>query len=152
MESSLRTSIRPSSYAEILEARDLLAEYAQECSILEIGEFNPQAEMYRAMQDAGLAHMFGAFHVEQLVGFASLLLSILPHYGKKSATVESLFVGKCHRADGYGIEIMDAMEEFAKDAGCLVIFYIAPVGSQLEKLLSLKKGYRKTNSVFCRVL
>jgi len=245
--------IRRSTYAEILEARDLLDEYAAECSIHEIGPINPQAEMYRAMEQMGLAHMFGAFHVEslneplhemqsiraaegaeilshvpcredariprshanesrtaeqaqcaelcesvsaagkastpavqglrsanksnaphglqqaasggmglpqtssgntsgRLVGFASLLVSVLPHYGKKAATVESLFVDKRHRANGYGIEIMDAMEEFAKGEGCIVILYIAPVGSQLERLLSLKKGYRKTNSVFCRVL
>jgi GNAT superfamily N-acetyltransferase len=145
-------SIRRSTYAEILESRDLLEEYAAECSIPEIGPINPQAEMYRAMEGMGLAHMFAGFHGEQLVGFASLLVSILPHYGKKAATVESLFVDKRHRANGYGIEIVDAMEEFAKGEGCIVILYIAPVGSQLERLLSLKKGYRKTNSVFCRVL
>src|SRR5207302_758034 len=86
--------IRPISYTEILDAAALLAEYSAECSIPEIGTPNPQREMYAKMESCGLMHSFGAFEGDDLVGFATILVCVLPHYGKKIATVESLFLAK----------------------------------------------------------
>jgi GNAT superfamily N-acetyltransferase len=143
-------SIRQIPYASILEAGDLLAEYAAECSIPEIGEASPQSVMYAMMESSGMFHTFGAFHGDELVGFAAELTYVLPHYGKKIATVESLFVAKKHRTGNTGLDLMSAIEKFAKSKECVAILYSAPTGSQLEKLLSLLKPYRRTNSVFCR--
>jgi GNAT superfamily N-acetyltransferase len=147
--------IRQVSYAEILStpnAQDLLEQYAQECSIPEIGRANPQAEMYRQMEATGMFQAFGLFYAEQLRGFASLLCYTLPHYGRKIANVESLFITQKHRKNGAGNLLMNAVEQYAKDNGCEVILYNARAGSQLEKLLSLLRPYQRTNSVFLRSL
>jgi GNAT superfamily N-acetyltransferase len=128
------------SFADILSATDLLAEYAAECSIAEIGPVDPQAALYQTMETLGM------------VGFASLLMTILPHYGRKVATLESLFVGKDARSSGLGRELMAAVEQHARQNGCVAILYSAPAGGQLERVLMLRKGYHRTNSVFCRSL
>lgn len=144
--------IRPIRYTEILEATDLLTEYAAECSIPEIGETCPQPEIYDALEKAGIVQMFGAFGGEKLVGFGSMLTTVLPHYGKKVATVESLFLAKNYRAGGLGLALMDAMEQAASASGCAAILYSAPTGGKLETLLSMRREYRQTNTVFCRKL
>jgi GNAT superfamily N-acetyltransferase len=144
--------IRAVSYAEILAHPDLIAEYAAECSIPEIGQVNPQAEMYAAMEHSGMMQAFGAFHAEQLVGFATILKYVIPHYNCKAATVESLFVAKEFRGTSAGISLMKAIEKHAKESDCQVISYSAPTGSQLEKLLTRLRLYKRTNSIFLRKL
>jgi GNAT superfamily N-acetyltransferase len=147
--------IKTISYLDILgdpKAESLFAEYAAESSISEIGEINPQTQLYAAMDASGMLRCFGAYDGERLIGFATTLLYSLPHYGKKIATVESIFVAKDERSSGAGRELMEAVEEYAKGAGCVAILYTAPVGSQLERLLNVKRAYRQTNSVFTRSL
>ncbi len=132
-------------------AQGLMNEYASECSIPEIGKINPQADMYAAMEKAGLLHIFGVFREGELIGFAALLIYVLPHYGCKIATAESIFVKKQYRS-GVGAELMETIERYAREQGCVSILYSAPIGSRFETLLSLKDHYRRTSSVFCRIL
>jgi len=149
------TEIRPLRYSAILGAETasaLLAEYSAECSIPEIGQPNPQADLYEKMESSGLMHCLGAFEGSALVGFAAILFYIVPHYGKKIASVESLFVAQSHRSGGTGETLMQTIESEAKSNGCAVILYSAPTGSQLERVLSLRKDCRRTNSVFTRNL
>jgi GNAT superfamily N-acetyltransferase len=144
--------IRPISYAAILDAPDaeaLLLEYAVECSIPELGPPVPQRETYARMESSGLMHAFGAFDGRDLVGFATVLVCILPHYGKKIATVESLFLARSYRRGGAGGWLMNQVEEWVKEAGCVGMLYNARAGSVLERLLaSIPKRYQRTNSVF----
>jgi GNAT superfamily N-acetyltransferase len=144
--------IRPISYVVILDNKDLLREYGEECSIPEIGLIDPQPDLYASMEKSGLMQDFGAFHEERLVGFASVLTYIVPHYGRKIATVESIFVSRNYRKTGIGRELMRTVNLWAKGQACKVILYSAPAESQLEKLLSLDRAYRRTNAVFCREL
>jgi hypothetical protein len=147
--------VRPASYSEILNAPNaeaLLAEYAAECSIPGIGRINPQAEMYAAMEAAGFFRVMGAFDGDRLRGFAAVLTYLNPHYGLNLATVESLFLGAEYRNSRGGIELMGASEEHAEERNCETILYSAPTGSQFETLLSLRKNYHRTHSVFMRSL
>ena len=144
--------IRPVRFEMILGATGLIEEYDAECSIPEIGEIDPQGALYAQMEAAGLMRCFGVFMGGWLVGFASILFYILPHYGKRVASVESLFIAKAHRASGNGAALMQAIEQDAKARGCVVMLYSAPTGSKLERLLLLKKRYRRTNAVFTRKL
>jgi len=133
-------------------ARGLFDEYAAGCSIPEIGAIDPQPKMYAAMEEAGMFRLFGAFLGGELIGFASLLVYILPHYGEKIATVESMFVSEIQRPSGAGMKLIGAIETHAKEQGCAAILYSSPVGSQFERLLQLRSAYRQTSSVFCRRL
>lgn len=147
--------VRRASYAEILNApnaQELLAEYAAECSIPGIGNINPQAEMYATMEGSGFFRVMGAFDEERVRGFAAVLTYLNPHYGLKIGTVESLFLGAQYRNSSCGLELMDASEQHAEERNCEAILYSARTGSQFEKLLSLRKNYHHTHSVFMRSL
>jgi GNAT superfamily N-acetyltransferase len=143
-------SIRSSSYTEWLAEAGLIAEYAAECSIPAIGEINPQAETYAAMENIGIMHSFAAFYGERMVGFATVLTPVMPHYSKRVATIESLFVARESRRSGAGHELMRAVEGYAEQSGCVGILYSSPAGGQLERLLETSKHYQRTNAVFFR--
>ena len=141
--------ISPISYAQVLAEPELLKAYSDECSIAELGETNPCAAMYRAMEAADILKIFGAFEDGQLIGFASLFVSVYPHYTRKVATLESLYVLPEYRATGAGTELMQTVEQYAKEDGCAGIMYSAPAGGRLAALLQ-RKGYRQTSAVFVR--
>ncbi len=148
-------SIVPVSFSVILNApsaKKLLGEYAEECSIPEIGPINPQADMYDLLEQKGVMQCYGAFQDVQLVGFASVLTTVFPHYGKKVATVESLFVAAEHRATSAGKDLMRALDEHCKVRGCTGVLYSAPAGGKLEMLLDNGAKFRRTNVVFYRSL
>lgn len=147
--------MRAIRYLDVLEASNakaLLSSYASECSLPLIGPPDPQPQMYEALEKAGVLQVFGAYYGDTLIGFAAVLCSVLPHYGKKVATMESLFVDREHRAEGYGLHLLSAVERFAQEQGCVAILYSAPAGGELERLLSILKSYQHTNTIFCRRL
>ncbi len=147
--------IRPVRYTEILAANSaaqLLLEYSAECSIPEIGTPNPQIDLYERMESSGLMGCFGVFWEKSLVGFAAILFYILPHYGNKIASIESIFVEEAHRYGGAGSALMRIVEQEAKSKGCNVVLYSAPTGSKLERILGKRKNCRRTNTVFTRNL
>lgn len=136
-------------YAEILGFPELLKEYEAECSIPEIGMATPNPATYAAMERSGAFQCFGAFEDGELVGFATVLLSMLPHYAKRVAIVESIFAQKGRTC---GSDLRSALKAFARDSGCDSILYSAPFGGRFERLLERDKGCRRTNSVFCESL
>lgn len=145
----------PVRSADVLSApggEDLFAAYAEECSIPAIGKPDPQPEIYQMMEEAGLLKCFGLYDGPQLVGFASVLISVLPHYGKQVATVESLFVDREYRSNFGSAKLVKTVEAFSAASGCIVILYIAPAGGVLETTLGGHEGYERTNSVYCRRL
>ncbi len=147
-------SIRRVSHSDILSAvnaEQLIDEYAAECSIETIGKINPQVEAYAALENSGMMAFFGVFDPE-LVGFATVLSLVAPHYNRKLATVESMFVTKAHRNGGTGRALMNAIEDHASSEKCDAIFYSAPSSSQFSKLLAASHSYICTNVVYCRGL
>lgn len=144
-------SVRQVRFSEILQHADLLAEYAAECSIPEIGEVQPDPAIYAAMENAGVLQCFAAYQ-DRMVGFATVLLPVFPHYSKRVATGESIFVTESARKSGIGKELKDFAEQSAKEAGCVSALWSAPVGGKFERVLRADRRYRNTNSVFCRAL
>jgi GNAT superfamily N-acetyltransferase len=155
-------TIRQVSYSEILgasNAEDLLGEYAAECSLPQIGTIQPQGNVYAALEELGAIKFLGVFvranhplDPEELVGLASLLVSVLPHYSRKVATVESLFVASAHRSSGAGLALMSALEQLAADEDCEAILISAPAHGKLAKVLEVSHNYVCTNIVYCRRL
>jgi GNAT superfamily N-acetyltransferase len=146
-------TIKPASFREILnapEANKLFAEYAEECSLPELGHFNPQQAMYQQMENSGLLKCFVVRSGERLVGFAALLLYVLPHYGRKIATTESIFIARAYRTGCAGAELLGFIEAYAKQNGCVAVLYTAPAGSQFDRLLGLTR--RHSNNVYVRSL
>ena len=129
------------------EVWGLFEAYAEECSIPELGRFNPRQEVYQQLEDAGVLHTLAVFHDEEIAGFSAGLLTVVPHYSKKVFTVESLFVLKEHRAGGVGLDLLTKTADRAKTLGAKVLFLSAPTGSQLSAVCKAKR-FRHTNEVY----
>lgn len=146
-------AIRTCNVAELFDnprSAPLIAEYAEECGNALIGKPAPRQDMYQNLEGTGMAQCFAAYEDEQLCGFALLIIASVPHYGLSCATLESIFVT---REAHCGPELMQAVEENARTAGCTTIFYAAPVDSRLARLLHTRSdAYTLTNHVFSRRL
>lgn len=144
--------IRACKVAEIFEAANassLIAAYADECCI---PDAVPQREMYLAMEKVGLLACFGAYVDSELVGFVSVITSVMPHHGKLVATVESLYGAPQYRDSGAGTALMAEAERHAKVAGCLCLIYTARAGSRLETILACRSGCERTHEMYTKWL
>jgi GNAT superfamily N-acetyltransferase len=129
----------------------LLSEYADECRLKDLPEPACQRDVYRAMEKAGIMCTMAAFNDKALIGFSTILISVLPHYGVLMATTESLFVHPDHRSSGAGLQLIHRAENLAIDRGAAGLLVTAPVGGTLSKVLP-RLGYTDTNTVFFRRL
>jgi GNAT superfamily N-acetyltransferase len=137
---------------EAANAAELMAEYEAECALPELAPVDPQPAVYEAMEKTGCFRCFGAFAGGHAVGFASVVVYVVPHYNKRIATVESFFLMDKARNGRNGNLLMNAVEDYGRAQSCVLILYTAPAGSQFEKLLRLLKPYRHSNTVFLRTL
>jgi hypothetical protein len=147
-------TVRPCAFVEIESApnfRDLCAEYARESAIAELGEPTMNLVTYRAMEAAGFLHSVIALQGDTMVGFLTLILSELPHFSQRTASVESFFVTNSARSGGAGIRLRQQAELIAQEHGAVAIMLSAPEGSRLDAVLP-RSGYRKTNHVYFRSL
>jgi len=144
-------AIQRCSYLELLDSPQseaLLAEYAVESSIAEIGPVNPHRPTYAALESAGAMQCFIAVRSGSIVGFANVLASMVPHYSKRVATVESIFVPSACRRFGVGTALRKSMKAWAKEMDCVGTLSSAPAGGKLERVLERDRRCRKTNTVF----
>lgn len=112
----------------------------------------PDREGYECMFVAGMLHPLGAFVNGELVGFCTVLVSPVLHFGGKViASTETLFVADAHRAGGAGMKLLRAAEDVAANAGASGLYVTAPTGGRLERLLP-RVGYHETNRIFFRGL
>lgn len=143
------------AFAELAEAPTfevLCAEYARESANADLAGRAPDQQAYAALQAAGVAHFLGVFRGAELVGFACLLVTPVPHFeGRLIGTTESLFVAAAHRPGGAGIALLRAAEALARDLGATGLYVSSPAEGRLARVLP-GAGYRETNRVFYRGL
>jgi len=125
----------------------LLAEYAAESAIA--GLPPPEARMpsYRHLESLGLLHVLGAWNDGELIGFITMVVPVLPHYGVAVAVSESFFVAKAHRATMAGLRLLGEAETKAHELGSPGLLVSAPYAGKLFELLP-RLGYVETNRVF----
>lgn len=144
--------IQPVSVAAIFDApnsSDLFQANAAECLV---PGAQPQRAIYDAMERAGVIMCFAAYSGSILIGFISVICTVMPHLGKRVATIESVFVDSEYRSTGAGNLLLDAAEQYAVNAGCIAITEATLVGSGMEKILSRRVGYRQTHSMHTKWL
>jgi hypothetical protein len=147
--------IFPVTYRQLLDdsrCDALLQEYAEECSLAELGKINPDREAYAAMEASGGMQCFGVYGSAGLVGFANLLIWTVPHYSKRIASTESIFIARANRNRGAGGELRRVLKAFAKSKDCFLIQYTAPVGSRFARYLARHKECRHSNDVYVECL
>jgi len=106
-------------------------------------------ETYINIDKAGKLSIFCAYKENVLVGFLSLIISVLPHYDVNAGIVESFFVSKDYRKTGAGLILLKESENFAKEQGALVFLCSTPIESRLCTILP-RKGYTKSDLVFSK--
>lgn len=143
--------IRRCTVAELEAAPNLdvvLSAYASESAMSELGEPNPQVDIYRKLEAAGVLFPIAAFDGARLVGFILVLVCVLPHYGAFAATSESFFVLQEERKHGVGMGLLATAETLARGMGARALLITAPEGSQLAEAMAGLKRYRHSNDVF----
>ena len=132
---------------------ELTAEYSAECANPLLGNVAPNRASYEALERTGFAQCFGAYCDGTLRGFAMVLACVVPHYGRTSAAVESVFVSSEARGTGLGRMLIEAIEDQSSKRGCTAVLYSAPIGSKFAELLFLDSDrYLNTGYTFCRRL
>lgn len=147
--------IKPVSYATILDDPNwpaLLAEYAAECSMPELGPPNPQRDLYELLEKSGGFQAFGVYDGNNLAGFACVLIYVLPHFGVKVATTESIFLSRSYPSPLTGMNLLNYLQEYALNNECRAFLYSAPVGSRFDRLLTLFDSHRHTNNIYLKPL
>lgn len=125
----------------------LIAEYATEALIDGLPGPKPMLEVYRKLEDSGVAHVFTATEEGRLVGFISFLIHVLPHSGGTIAISESFFVAKAHRHTGAGLKLLSMAEAYAEIFGACGLLVTAPFEGKLFDVLP-RLGYREVSRVF----
>jgi len=139
--------IRKVSYSELFmneSFQDLVEQYGEECSSL--GSPNPDPLLYAILEKSGGFQAFGVYDGGRLIGFGSVLVYVLPHFGRKIASSESVFISKENRKSWLGIDLLDEMKDYAKERECEKFLWSAPVGSHFDQLLSVL--YPHINNVY----
>lgn len=144
-------SVRRCSCADVMEnpAFPALAdEYAEECRIAGLPWPDGKLQTYQYIERSGTFQPLGAFIDDSVVGFAAILAPVIPHYGVTIAVTESLFVGKAFRKTGAGLLLLRAAEAYAREVGSPGMLISAPSGGILDRLLTVRKGFRETNRAY----
>lgn len=150
----MSTIIEPCTVEQFFQSpnRDaLLAAYAQESSLPEIGDCNAAISLYRDIEAAGALYPLAAYRDGEMVGFLSILHSVLPHYGTPVCITESFFVLPEARAGGAGLKLLQAAEAKARELGAPALLVSAPAGGRLAQIAP-RLGYRQSNVVFVKGL
>lgn len=146
----MTVEIRPTTVAE-LEALpyiyDFLDEYAAESAVKGLPHPSAKAESYKNLEATGIFHIFGAFTSGELIGYITVLVSVLMHFDQMVATTESFFVRKAHRKTGAGLKLLRTAEKFAREQNSPGLLISAPLYGDLCELLPLV-GYAPTSCIF----
>lgn len=147
--------IRKSSISELRDAPniiELLDEYADESANNDMPRPNARAEAYLSLESTGMLHTFLAEKDRNIIGFITLLVTVMPHYGVPMAVTESFFVQKEHRKSGAGLRLLGSAEEYAESVGAFGMLISAPYDGVLSQVLSHSTEYSATNIIYFRRL
>ncbi len=127
--------IRPITVDELKAGERLLAGYSKYI-YSDMGDIDPQWEIYQKLIDAGMLTMTGVFDGELLVGVVIVIFNVSLHYGKPVAAVESIYVLPEYRYSGAGLTLIGKVEQQARSRDCACIMLSAPAGKELSRIAS----------------
>lgn len=108
-------------------------------------------EDYLPLEAAGVLTVWCAMYAGLVVGFASCIVSKIPHYGVGVAIGESLFVRESVRRLGLGMRFLDKIERHAVTVGAPAVFLSCPIGSEFEAVLK-HRNYSAETTTYVKVL
>lgn len=147
---AFRDGVQKVSIADILGAREfpaLVEEYAAECAVEGLPPPRPRIEKYGPLEWTGQLHSFAAARDGRLVGFITVLATVLPHFDIQVAGAESFFVTASDRKRGAGLRLLAAAEDQARAMDSPGLMVCTPLAGRLFEILP-RRGYVETNRVF----
>jgi len=148
-------TVRPCTYSDVESApafEAMLDEYGDESSVDPAWRPVPQGDTYRALEANGVLHVLGAYLDDEMVGFLSILVTVLPHFGRVAAVTESFFVTPAARKTGAGLHLLREAEALALGRGAEGLLVSTPAGGALDRVMGHLYSYRLTNRVYFRGL
>lgn len=124
---------------------EMIAEYSK-LAIKKLPKPLYRKEDYLPLEAAGVLTVWCAMYGGKVVGFASCLISRIPHYGVGIAIAESLFVREAVRGTGAGIRLIDAIERHAQANSLQWVFMSCPLGSEYAKVLEHRNYSAETTT------
>lgn len=146
--------IRTVSIEDVLSdpaLKGLLEEYGREVAFENGPEPSPDFDRYKVLEKSGMFHVLGCYDGEALIGFMTVLTTVLPHWGRMMGVSESYFVPVACRKTGAGLALLREGEKLAHKLGAQYFLVSAPVGGRLAEVLP-HVGYDETNRVFLKGL
>lgn len=143
--------IRVATLDELLQHKDfegLVAAYAEECAMAGMPPPKPDLDMYARLEAAGLLRVIMAERGDEMLGFAVVLISTIPHYSQVLGVTESIFVAQKARTGGTGWRLVKKIEQVVAAEGAIGLLVSAPVGGRLAGVMFAAPEYRHTNVVF----
>lgn len=129
---------------------EMIAEYSAH-AIKSLPKPLYREEDYTKLEALGILAVWCAMHDGNVVGFATCLSSMIPHYGIGIAIAESLFVRKGSRVLGLGIRLISAVERHSASLGAPAVFFSCPIGSGYDKVL-LHRHYSAETTTYVKAL
>lgn len=115
-------------------------------------EFAPSKEIYEAAQASGVLLALGAFHEDELVGYATAVLSPHPfNPAVKMCLTDALFVSPLYRGGALPGRLMLTIERIAKERGAKYVMWHTRAGTRLADMLR-KRGYIDADTVVMKEL
>lgn len=129
---------------------EMIAEYAK-LAIKGMPSPLYRKDDYLPLEAAGLLTVWCAMYGGYVIGFASCLISKVPHYGVGIAIIESLFVREEVRSLGLGNDFLRAIERHAANVGVYALFASCPIGSDYKTVLK-HRAYSAETTTYVKVL
>lgn len=145
--------IRESTYQE-LEQRpgflDVVAEYADETANPAIGSPTVMFERYRVLDKLGMLRWLCVLKGDECVGFASVMFAKSQHYAFPIASIESFYLRKDYRKGTLGLRLVKRASALAKSEGAPGLVFMAPPGSNYDKLCERLGMTHTHNAWWCK--
>lgn len=144
--------VQPTTISALEDAPNiwsLLLEYAGEAAAPGMVPPAIRAQDYKRLEAAGVLHPISALFDGELIGYVTVLVSEIPHYGRSIAITESFFVARAHRKTGAGLRLLRAAEAKARELGSPVLLVSAPPRGDLAEVLP-RIGYDEVGRTFLK--
>ena len=133
-----------------LNRDSLLKAYADESQNMLTPIVSPDWDLYLHLEELGMMDFIKVINDDKtLVGFMTLITTVLPHYTEPATTIESFFVLEEYRGAGTAKKMMAMAELLAVARNAKNIMMSAPIGGTLARV-SASFGFSATSIAYMK--
>lgn len=122
--------------------------YANECASDGFGKWQPNWEMYKALDRAKVLHAYAAYDGDRPVGLLSFMSLPQPHHDP-IVTIDAIFVLREYRRGTLPMRLLSIVERYAKESGYSLVLGTQP-DTDFDKVLSKNGRYECFSKTYRR--